>query len=186
MKNKYFHILILSLVSILFSSTSFGKDYQVANPSNYSNNVNVYSFNNIVPQCCVLDNYYFSVNNTSNINIDFSYQLGYAMFPEAGSIALYDNAPSFSTIVASDSFDAIKNIASIHVVNAVAGSYMLSSYVSQIPVVDSAFNYSITISSVPVTPAPEPGEWLLMLLGLGMIGFISKRRSSQEAILNFA
>ncbi|HEX6632922.1 MAG TPA: PEP-CTERM sorting domain-containing protein [Usitatibacter sp.] len=32
----------------------------------------------------------------------------------------------------------------------------------------------------PVTPVPEPSEWLMMVSGLGMVGWILRRRSRRS------
>jgi hypothetical protein len=32
----------------------------------------------------------------------------------------------------------------------------------------------------PVTPVPEPSEWLMMVAGLGMVGWILRRRSRRS------
>ncbi len=34
--------------------------------------------------------------------------------------------------------------------------------------------------ATPVTPVPEPSEWLLMLTGLGVVGAIARRRSKRS------
>ena len=37
---------------------------------------------------------------------------------------------------------------------------------------------SVTYTYVPVPAVPEPGEWLLMMFGLGFINFVTRRRKS--------
>jgi hypothetical protein len=32
----------------------------------------------------------------------------------------------------------------------------------------------------PVTPVPEPSQWLMMLAGLGLVGFIIRRSSKRD------
>lgn len=34
--------------------------------------------------------------------------------------------------------------------------------------------------AVPVTPVPEPSEWLMMAAGLGMVGWILRRRARRS------
>jgi hypothetical protein len=37
-----------------------------------------------------------------------------------------------------------------------------------------------TQPAVPVTPVPEPSEWLMMAAGLGMVGWILRRRARRS------
>lgn len=37
------------------------------------------------------------------------------------------------------------------------------------------------LGTLSVTPVPEPGEWALMMSGLGLIGFMIRRRTSSDA-----
>ena len=34
-----------------------------------------------------------------------------------------------------------------------------------------------------ISPIPEPGEWVLMLIGLGMIGFVAVRRKQNDGAM---
>lgn len=43
-----------------------------------------------------------------------------------------------------------------------------------------------TSGSVNVTAVPEPGTWMLMILGLGAVGFAMRRRQTVSARLQFA
>ncbi len=167
---------IMLLSSILFSPYSFAYSYQVSDPSSYSNSVSTYRFlyqwpigNNII------DNYYFSVGNNSNINISFGHYYYYAMFAEFGEITLYKESPNVPLYLASDSFNVIKSNAHIDLSDAEAGNYMLSVNINQSPVIESDFNYFIGISTQPSNTVPEPNEIALMLIGLGALAIQRKQ-----------
>ena len=50
-----------------------------------------------------------------------------------------------------------------------------------------AANGALTYNTLAVSAVPEPGEWLLMLGGIGLIGFIASRRKNHEgSMMNFA
>lgn len=50
---------------------------------------------------------------------------------------------------------------------------------------DAAGNLAFAAPAA-VAAVPEPGEWLLMLSGLGLIGFIATRRKNQHTSMTFA
>ena len=47
-------------------------------------------------------------------------------------------------------------------------------------------NAAGNLTAVSVAAVPEPGEWLLMLSGLCLIGFIATRRRNNEGSMTFA
>ena len=55
----------------------------------------------------------------------------------------------------------------------------LTNYSTTGPTSSTAF-YAWSVQNLnAVAPVPEPGEWLLMLCGLGLIGFIATRRKNE-------
>lgn len=60
--------------------------------------------------------------------------------------------------------------------NLAAGEYYFA--VSGIGVGSLGGIYQYAVSAAPV---PEPGEWALMLSGLGLMGFMMRRRQSRLA-----
>ena len=49
-----------------------------------------------------------------------------------------------------------------------------------------ASNGVLTYSVAGVAAVPEPGEWMLMLSGFGLVGFIAARRKNHNASMKFA
>ncbi len=168
------------LAASLLAAPSFGpnasaKDYQVADPSNYSNSVSIWSFNNQVPTCCVADQYHFSFSNLSSVAIDFSYSLRTSMFPETGSVVLYKEDGSTSTLLSWDYFNATKNDASIILGAINPGTYHVDVNVQQVPVIDSAFNYSVGINSTTL-PVDEPPVGVMLISGMGLLGALLRKK----------
>lgn len=50
---------------------------------------------------------------------------------------------------------------------------------SSVPVgATASFTYSVNFNTNPVLAVPEPAEWAMMLAGLGVLGFVVRRRSA--------
>jgi hypothetical protein len=45
-----------------------------------------------------------------------------------------------------------------------------------------ATGLTYTAAATAVAPVPEPGEWLLMLSGLALVGFIASRRKNSSSV----
>jgi hypothetical protein len=43
-------------------------------------------------------------------------------------------------------------------------------------------SYGSSLDNISVSPVPEPEEWAMMLLGLGLMGFVSKRKNLNNVI----
>ena len=54
------------------------------------------------------------------------------------------------------------------------GNYILVMQVTDVS--NNTSTASATLSVLAVPPVPEPGEWLLILCGFGLLGFIASRR----------
>jgi hypothetical protein len=70
-----------------------------------------------------------------------------------------------------------------------AGSYYLNFGVANASdtLYDSGLAFVGTaVNGTPISPVPEPGEWLMMLSGLGLVGFIATRRKNQGTNMTYA
>lgn len=62
---------------------------------------------------------------------------------------------------------------------------MLTNGALQINLTGTSWNQN-TLAAVNVTAVPEPGTWMLMILGLGAVGFAMRRRQTVSTRLQFA
>jgi hypothetical protein len=143
---------------------------------------------------------YFSFNSLGGkiiLDVDYTYNNRANRMGFDSELALWrsNSDGSFTLVAENDDYDihagdggsVHRYDAFIQVDNAAAGRYVVG--VARYPA--SADNLGWTSSSgviaadrqygleVSVSPVPEPGEWALMLSGVGLIGFIARRRSGK-------
>lgn len=58
------------------------------------------------------------------------------------------------------------------------GTYRVEFGVRNVGDDDDMFATELRLDNVTVTPVPEPGEWSMMFLGLGVVGLMARRRKS--------
>lgn len=66
-----------------------------------------------------------------------------------------------------------------------AGKVAIVGGVLRITLTGTSWNQTTT-ETLAVTAVPEPGTWMLMILGLGAVGFAMRRRQTVSARLQFA
>jgi hypothetical protein len=112
------------------------------------------------------DYYTFSLSTSSNVNVDFSYLASVNL---GAKFSLYDSTGS--TLLKSFNFPTVLVAGGpeLTFANVAAGSYQFkfTSFVS------AGIGSNVTFTA---TPVPEPETNALMLVGLGIIGFIARRK----------
>jgi len=62
-----------------------------------------------------------------------------------------------------------------------SGTGLGSTFIPATWTLSSNGTLTYSVNGLSVSPAPEPGEWMLMLLGFGLVGFIGTRRKQKIA-----
>jgi hypothetical protein len=136
---------------------------------------NVASFENYTLIGPIDDRWTFNVASSSTGTYDTDYMLAFTAKGKVfANINNYDvslwNASNVQ-VATTETPDGLFGSALIS-----AGSYYLK--VAGTGVGQAGGNYWGTLT---VSPVPEPGEWALMLSGLGLIGFMVRRRTADVA-----
>ena len=91
-------------------------------------------------------------------------------YPSYGSGNVQDSGITFNNIAAGT------YLATVTDYSTVANGNLLSLGFTGDELNNSAGDYTLTIEGINISPVPEAEEWAMMMLGLGMIGFITKRK----------
>jgi hypothetical protein len=103
---------------------------------------------------------------------------GYTPTVSLAAFDLYAGSPGGTgTKLATGYFPVGSFLGVLNAKNLAYGDYFLR-VVGTVSPSGGAYTGTLTLMTVPV---PEPGEWALMLSGLGLIGYIVRRRSTRGA-----
>lgn len=141
------------------------------------------------------DSVSFTLSGLSNVTFNYVYDdLLYYTFDQGSKAG--DRVSSISSLIWTDIFghqtaidttlDNPGNTGTFAFTNLGAGTYTASlsgtwSYQGEFGT-SATYKSGGTVGlSYGVTPVPEPGEWALMLSGLGLMGYIARRRKGATA-----
>lgn len=163
-----FGALVLTSATLLSNQASAGLFAPTITPLGDLNSAPSVEANLIHFQSIISPDYYtFSLSTESDVNVDFSSLLNFSvgakfsLWNSTGTTKLQEfNMPTLSVLGGPEL--TFSDIA--------AGSY-------QFRYTSSLFNLgALSTVTFTATPVPEPETNALMLLGLGMIGFIARRK----------
>ena len=122
----------------------------------------------------ISDFFTFTLGSTSTLTTTAVSNESSTLDLSGASVFLYKGAVGSGSFVSGFSFDAASITSSITPLAAGAYYYLVSGTVGSWA---NAGSYALTSQVAPVASVPEPGSVLLMLAGLGAMGFIAARRS---------
>ena len=130
--------------------------------------------------------YNFQLDATSDLLFEGNTYLGPTVAPDGAVFSLFmgtstgDSGTAASMVDGSFSF-AGQAISTTTYANLLAGSYFFEVTGGPATPIGTAFNVTIQAPSDtnPLPAVPEPGNMALLAAGLGLIGFMAKRRSRQ-------
>lgn len=107
---------------------------------------------------------------------------GFSYFIANGSFGLYSDSDGDGmggTLISSTTFGGTST--SLRANNLAAGSYYFAVAGNATGTLGGIYNFTTNTA-----PVPEPETYALMLAGLGLLGFVGKRRMRQSAATSFA
>ncbi len=153
-------VLALSLSAVSFAATA--ADYAAVEVS-----PGQFTFENIAPTASFTDKVSFSVLSSSDL-------VGTISGTSSSNFALsaFDLYTSSGTLVTTGSFNNVTGKASLGFVSdgGLTGNYYL---LISGTTTGGTYNGNISLS-----PVPEPESYAMMLAGLGLMGFVARRRSA--------
>lgn len=163
------------------AANSCASEYVIQSPADYSNRVSIHSFGFAPPfSGLVEDVYKFSILSISNVNVHLGYSEYYSQFPEFGYFQLSGAAGLIPLAIGNDNFSPTNQSVMGSFFELQPGDYNLLVHVQQLPTIDSAFNYELSMQAVS-QPVPEPATNLIFLTGLGLMGAIGLRRKNKRS-----
>lgn len=136
------------------------------------------------------DTFSFTLDGLSDVSIDYlASDLAYFRNNKP-SESLYSTVGSLAWSIAglgSGTFTgAAASSGSLDFFDVAAGTYTATltgtwSYTGNFPTSSTYVSGGLVSHGLTVTPVPEPGEWALMLSGLGLIGYVARRRRQGAA-----
>lgn len=126
--------------------------------------------------CDLCDNFHFQLSAPAAVTIDFQGSPGAGTSFQAVEFYLRDS--SWSNLAYWSGYDA-SYFKTFNTSNLASGDYFVNVYGWANPMSNSTGSYQMTLTTT--APVPEPESYAMLLAGLGLLGFIGRRKKQQEA-----